>query len=61
MGSYRTSDGRFISLVLLQSDRHWADLVKRLGVAELVTYLCSAEASFINGASLTMDGGWSAR
>ena len=30
-------------------------------VAELVAYLCSAEASFINGASLTMDGGWSAR
>lgn len=30
-------------------------------VAELVTYLCGPEASFINGASLTMDGGWTAR
>ena len=36
-------------------------LVEPGEVAELVTYLCSAEASFINGASLTMDGGWSAR
>jgi 3-hydroxybutyrate dehydrogenase len=36
-------------------------LVEPEEVAELVTYLCSAEASFINGASLTMDGGWSAR
>jgi 3-hydroxybutyrate dehydrogenase len=29
-------------------------------VAELVAYLCSAEASFITGASMMMDGGWSA-
>jgi 3-hydroxybutyrate dehydrogenase len=36
-------------------------LVEPGEVAELVTYLCSAEASFINGASLTMDGGWTAR
>ena len=36
-------------------------LVEPEEVAELVAYLCSAEASFINGASLTMDGGWSAR
>jgi len=36
-------------------------LVEPEEVAELVVYLCSAEASFINGASLTMDGGWSAR
>jgi len=36
-------------------------LIEPEEVAELVAYLCSAEASFINGASLTMDGGWSAR
>jgi 3-hydroxybutyrate dehydrogenase len=36
-------------------------LVEPEEVAELVAYLCSPEASFINGASLTMDGGWSAR
>jgi crotonobetainyl-CoA:carnitine CoA-transferase CaiB-like acyl-CoA transferase len=35
VGSYRTSDGRFVSLVLLQSDRHWTDLVKRLGVPDM--------------------------
>jgi 3-hydroxybutyrate dehydrogenase len=29
-------------------------------VAELVAYLCSPEASFITGASLMIDGGWSA-
>jgi 3-hydroxybutyrate dehydrogenase len=29
-------------------------------VAELVAYLCSAEASFITGTSIMMDGGWSA-
>ena len=30
-------------------------------VAELATFLCSTEASFINGASIVMDGGWTAR
>lgn len=38
--------------------------VGRLGtpedVAALVRYLCSAEASFINGAVLPIDGGWTA-
>jgi 3-hydroxybutyrate dehydrogenase len=29
-------------------------------VAELVAYLCSAAASFVTGASIVMDGGWSA-
>jgi NAD(P)-dependent dehydrogenase (short-subunit alcohol dehydrogenase family) len=30
-------------------------------VAELAAFLCASEASFINGASLVMDGGWTAR
>ena len=30
-------------------------------VAELVAYLCSASASFANGSSYLLDGGWSAR
>ena len=42
-----------------------APAIKRLAepeeVAELVTFLCAPEASFISGASLTMDGGWTAR
>ena len=31
VGSYRTKDGRFLSVVLLQSDRFWPDFVARLG------------------------------
>jgi 3-hydroxybutyrate dehydrogenase len=33
-------------------------LVEPAEVAELAAYLCSPQASFITGASLTMDGGW---
>jgi 3-hydroxybutyrate dehydrogenase len=36
-------------------------LIEPSEVAELAAFLCAPEASFINGASLTMDGGWSAR
>ncbi|MFL6008661.1 MAG: 3-hydroxybutyrate dehydrogenase [Rubrobacteraceae bacterium] len=40
-------------------------VIKRLiepeEVAELALFLCSKEASFINGASIIMDGGWTAR
>jgi 3-hydroxybutyrate dehydrogenase len=42
-----------------------APAIKRLiepeEVAALVAFLCGPEASYINGASLTMDGGWTAR
>ena len=38
--------------------------VKRLAepseIAELAVYLCSPQASYINGASLPIDGGWTA-
>jgi 3-hydroxybutyrate dehydrogenase len=38
--------------------------IKRLAepeeVAELVAYLCTPQASFITGASITLDGGWTA-
>jgi 3-hydroxybutyrate dehydrogenase len=36
-------------------------LIEPEEVAEICAFLCAPEASFINGASLTMDGGWSAR
>jgi 3-hydroxybutyrate dehydrogenase len=36
-------------------------LIEPEEVAELATFLCSKEASFINGASIVMDGGWTAR
>jgi 3-hydroxybutyrate dehydrogenase len=35
-------------------------LVEPAEVAALVVYLCGDQASFITGASLTMDGGWTA-
>ncbi len=36
VGNYRTKDGRFVAMMLLQGDRFWADWVTRLGVPELV-------------------------
>lgn len=35
VGMYRTKDGRFISLVMLEPDRFWADLVEHLGRPDL--------------------------
>ena len=36
-------------------------LIEPAEVAELVAYLCSSPASFANGSSWVLDGGWSAR
>lgn len=36
-------------------------LIEPEEVAELAAFLCAPEASFINGSSLAMDGGWTAR
>ena len=36
VSNYKTKDGRFISLILLQSDKFWADLVTRLGLPDMV-------------------------
>ncbi len=37
VNTYRTSDGRFISLILLQPDRYWADFAACLERPELTT------------------------
>ena len=37
VSNYKTKDERFISLILLQSDKFWADLVTRLGLPDMVT------------------------
>ncbi len=36
-------------------------LIEPEEVAEFALFLCAPEASFVNGASLVMDGGWTAR
>lgn len=36
VGMYRTGDGRFISLVMLEADKHWVDFCRHLGHPELV-------------------------
>ncbi|HVB27615.1 MAG TPA: 3-hydroxybutyrate dehydrogenase [Mycobacteriales bacterium] len=36
-------------------------LIEPAEVAELAVFLCSTDAAYINGASLSMDGGWTAR
>jgi crotonobetainyl-CoA:carnitine CoA-transferase CaiB-like acyl-CoA transferase len=33
---YRTKDGRFLQLVLLQSDRYWSDFCGRIGREDLI-------------------------
>ena len=35
VGTYRTKDRRYVSLVMLESDRFWADLVTKMGRPEL--------------------------
>jgi crotonobetainyl-CoA:carnitine CoA-transferase CaiB-like acyl-CoA transferase len=35
--SYKTKDGRYLSLIMLESDRYWSDLVGKLGRPELTT------------------------
>jgi crotonobetainyl-CoA:carnitine CoA-transferase CaiB-like acyl-CoA transferase len=36
VNTYRTSDGRFLSLIMLQSDRYWPEFVTKIGHPELV-------------------------
>ncbi|MEX0168257.1 3-hydroxybutyrate dehydrogenase [Streptomyces sp. LMG1-1-1.1] len=50
---------RVLSEVLL-ADSALKRLIEPDEVAEAVLYLCSPQASFITGTSLTLDGGWTA-
>jgi crotonobetainyl-CoA:carnitine CoA-transferase CaiB-like acyl-CoA transferase len=52
VGTYRTGDGRHLMLMLLQSDKHWADFVTRLGLPDLATdeRFCDATARAANTA-----------
>lgn len=43
---YRTSDGRFVALVMLESDRFWAPLVELIGRPDLTT-----DARFVDAAA----------
>lgn len=36
VGQYKTKDGRYLSLMMLQPDRHWAEACERLGRPDLV-------------------------
>ena len=36
VNSYRTADGRFINIILLQSDKFWPELCERIGRPDLV-------------------------
>ncbi len=36
VGDYETADGRFLSLVMLQADRLWPDLITKIGHPELL-------------------------
>ncbi|MFJ4850113.1 MULTISPECIES: 3-hydroxybutyrate dehydrogenase [unclassified Streptomyces] len=45
---------------ILLADSAVKRLVEPEEVAEMAAYLCSPQASFVTGASLTMDGGWTA-
>ena len=51
VGTYRTSDGRFIALVMMQSDRFWPELVTAMGRPDLAT-----DPRFIDGPTRAQNG-----
>ncbi|MFE2939955.1 3-hydroxybutyrate dehydrogenase [Streptomyces sp. NPDC059255] len=57
--THRIPEERVVAEVLLQ-DSALKRLLEPDEVAEAVAYLCTPQASFITGTSLTLDGGWTA-
>lgn len=51
MGIYRTKDGRFLALNIVQSDRHWPELCQRLGRSDLAD-----DRRFTDAAARTTNG-----
>ncbi len=51
VGTYRTKDDRFISLILLQSDKFWVDFVGRLGLPDMAT-----DPRFVDSAARAQNG-----
>jgi len=46
VGNYRTSDGRFITLMMLQSERFWPDFCEHIGRPDLIS-----DPRFVDGAA----------
>ena len=51
VGNYRTSDGRFITLMMLQSDRFWPDFCNHIGRPDLID-----DPRFADGAARYTNG-----
>ena len=51
VGNYKTSDGRIITLMMLQSDRFWPDFCQHIGRPDLIT-----DSRFIDGAARYTNG-----
>jgi crotonobetainyl-CoA:carnitine CoA-transferase CaiB-like acyl-CoA transferase len=51
VGNYKTSDGRIITLMMLQSDRFWPDFCQHIGRPDLIT-----DPRFIDGAARYTNG-----
>jgi len=54
VGSYRTGDGRFITLMMLQSDRFWPDFCAHIGRPDLIEdpRFADGAARYANGKEL---------
>ncbi len=52
VGNYRTSDGRFITLMMLQADRFWPDFCEHIGRPDLIT-----DPRFADGAARYANAG----